>query len=216
MLLLSLALHGWLLWAAPAPAILAPGGKVALSLGQLQLSSAPAAAEAADAPQPEPEKAAESPQPQASKPKVATKKLQTKKPVQPLVVAKREPTKTEQADSEREQEAASDAAAPTAKAPEIGASDEPLLVDTPAFASPPSPPTYPRLARQRRQQGTVVIEVQLGRGGEQMAREVLQSSGVDSLDKAALAAVKNWRFLPYRENDRPHRSRVRLPIRFAL
>ncbi len=95
-------------------------------------------------------------------------------------------------------------------------SEEPVLVERPAFASPPSPPVYPELARQRRQQGTVVVEVQLDGNGVQRVRRVLQSSGIESLDQAALDAVAHWDFLPYRENGRARQSRVRLPIRFSL
>lgn len=160
------------------------------------------------------------PRPAPPKPEVAKQSLRP--------VAQREPAQAQRAEAggegeeggegseEKTAEAPSEAVAVAATAPEIGAGSEPVLVDRPAFASPPSPPVYPRLARQRRQQGTVVIEVQLGRAGEQVARQLLQSSGVDSLDRAALAAVKSWQFLPFRENDRPRQSRVRLPIRFAL
>lgn len=218
MLLLSLALHGWLLWAEPAPAIQVPSGRVALSLGQLQLSSAAPPTKAAESEGTEPEKAPSPPQP--PKPKVLKKeKPQSKTPVGQSVLARREPVKTGRADNaigKESEEVPTDTAVPKATVAEIGAGDEPVLVDRPAFASPPSPPLYPRLARQRRQQGTVVIEIQLGRNGEQVARQLLQSSGVDSLDNAALAAVKDWQFLPYRENGRPRQSRVQLPIRFAL
>lgn len=97
-----------------------------------------------------------------------------------------------------------------------GVSEEPVLVERPAFAGPPSAPVYPELARQRRQQGTVVVEVQLDQSGAQVLRKLLQSSGVDSLDEAALTAVAKWQFLPFKENGRARHSRVRLPIRFSL
>lgn len=229
MLLLSFALHGWLLRAAPATAIRAPAGKVALSLGQLRLSSAEAqqavemnAAESQKAeariPPPTPPK----PQVSGKAVEISAKNIAKKAPPgkAPEPSASGEPAAIAQAETatgkETEDKVSAETAAPAATAPEIGVGEDPVLVDRPAFASPPQPPAYPSLARQRRQQGTVVIEVQLGRRGEQVAREVLRSSGVDSLDRAALAAVEDWRFLPYRENGRPRQSRVQLPIRFTL
>ncbi len=223
MLLLSFVLHGWLLWAAPATAIRAPAGKVALSLGQLRLSSAETQ-QAMEMSAAESQKAeARIPPPTPPKPQVSEKIAEKAPPGRaPEPSASREPAAIAQAETatekktEDEDKVSAETAAPAATAPEIGAGEEPVLVDRPAFASPPHPPAYPSLARQRRQQGTVVIEVQLGRRGEQVAREVLRSSGVDSLDRAALAAVEDWRFLPYRENGRPRQSRVQLPIRFTL
>lgn len=202
-LLLSLALHGWLLWVAPAPqAPQALSGEIALALGELRLSSAA------------PGREAESITPVEEPAKEATQKQ--KKPALAPRPQRRKAADSESPAKDEMQRARGGAEAQIASAPDIGAGEEPVLVDRPAFAVPPGPPRYPHLARQRRQQGTVVIEVQLGRSGEQVRRQIMQTSGVASLDEAALAAVKSWQFLPYRENGRPRPSRVRLPIRFTL
>jgi len=45
---------------------------------------------------------------------------------------------------------------------------------------------------------------------------VEESSGVASLDDAAAAAVRRWRFRPARRNGTPVRATVQVPVRFAL
>ncbi len=49
--------------------------------------------------------------------------------------------------------------------------------------------TYPDQARKRNQQGVVVIEFELEKGGRIRAANVRKSSGVDLLDQAAVQAV---------------------------
>ncbi|GAB2509195.1 energy transducer TonB [Microbulbifer agarilyticus] len=225
----SFALHAWLLWAAPVVDVhQAPAGTTALKLGQLKLAAAPAAQQAAEAPvavRPEPAN------PMATKPE--PKPEPRPKPVKPAPVAKPEPVKkpapqkptTKPAQKKAEPivaqpqlaaETKPQDAASAPKSTQQSVRDEPVLIERPAFASPPGAPVYPELARKRRQQGTVVVEVQLDQAGAQMVRRLLRSSGVDSLDEAALKAVAKWNFLPYREGGRARVSRVQLPIRFAL
>ncbi len=43
-----------------------------------------------------------------------------------------------------------------------------------------------------------------------------RSSGFDSLDKAALATVKRWRFKPATKNGKPVTQWVNIPITFNL
>ena len=43
-----------------------------------------------------------------------------------------------------------------------------------------------------------------------------QSSGFESLDKSALQAVKNWKFIPATLNNHPVSGSVIVPIRFNL
>ncbi|MCA0899529.1 energy transducer TonB [Microbulbifer agarilyticus] len=221
----SFALHAWLLWAAPAvDGHLAPSGTTALKLGQLKLTAAPAAQKAVEAPVPL--------KPKSVKP-VATKPEPRPKPVKPEPVAKPKPVKkptpqkptTKPAPQRSESKVAQPQVAVETNAQDVASapksmqqsvSDEPVLVERPAFASPPGGPVYPELARKRRQQGTVVVEVQLDQAGAQVVRRLLKSSGVASLDEAALKAVAGWNFLPYREGGHARVSRVQLPIRFAL
>ncbi|WGL16093.1 energy transducer TonB [Microbulbifer bruguierae] len=225
MVICSLALHGWLLWAAPAPAVTAPSGSVALKLGQLKLAAQPpevqpetaVQATAIEPVKPEPVKKIEPSKPKKKTPEQVQPVGQV--PVQPIVQPVDQPDVAPLPGAETPSASAAAvntqvATAPQSRQQSVG--DEPVLVERPAFARPPAAPVYPELARQRRQQGTVIVEVRLDRNGAQVIRRLLQSSGVDSLDEAALQAVESWHFLPYKENGRARLSRVRLPIRFSL
>ena len=86
----------------------------------------------------------------------------------------------------------------------------------PQFAQAPPPPVYPSQARRRNQQGVVLVEVRLGARGEQRERRLLRSSGVSSLDQAALTAVAAWRFLAEVRDGQAVPSRVHIPIQFTL
>jgi protein TonB len=77
-------------------------------------------------------------------------------------------------------------------------------------------PDYPALARRRRQQGIVLLAVQVDAAGRPEQVEVQVSSGFASLDDAAVAAVKDWEFEPGRLDGQPVASRVEVPIQFQL
>ena len=85
----------------------------------------------------------------------------------------------------------------------------------PLYASNP-PPDYPRQARRLGQQGTVLLKALVSATGRVEELEIAESSGVKSLDVAALKAVREWRFEPGRENGRAKAMRVRVPVRFEL
>lgn len=57
-------------------------------------------------------------------------------------------------------------------------------------------PVYPLLARRRGEQGKVLLRVSLSDTGTVKTILVEESSGYDTLDKAALQAVGQWRFSP--------------------
>ncbi|MBU0675170.1 MAG: energy transducer TonB [Proteobacteria bacterium] len=78
------------------------------------------------------------------------------------------------------------------------------------------PPVYPGKARKRRQQGTVVLEVRVGVDGGVAQIRLHQSSGHDLLDRAAMNAVRDWRFEPGTKNGRAVAMPVLVPVRFEL
>ncbi len=77
-------------------------------------------------------------------------------------------------------------------------------------------PEYPELARRRRFQGTVLLEVLVKKDGRPGDVKISRSSGHPSLDRAALAAVKKWVFKPGSKNGKAMEMRVKIPIRFQL
>ncbi len=78
-------------------------------------------------------------------------------------------------------------------------------------------PRYPSVARRRAQQGTVTLRVLVAVDGGIKKVELLQSSGVDSLDDSALETVRTqWRFVPARRDGIAVESWVVVPIRFTL
>jgi len=78
------------------------------------------------------------------------------------------------------------------------------------------PPPYPADAFQRRLQGTVILEVRINHQGTVESLRVVESSGVDSLDQAALDAVADWRFDPAQRAGRPVEAVVNVPVRFSI
>jgi len=71
--------------------------------------------------------------------------------------------------------------------------DSSAAVD-PAFPHPQPP--YPDGAQLSGEQGTVVINLFVRANGRPSKAKILQSSGFNDLDTAALEGVLNWRFLP--------------------
>ncbi|MEM9155116.1 MAG: TonB family protein [Cyanobacteria bacterium P01_F01_bin.33] len=77
-------------------------------------------------------------------------------------------------------------------------------------------PTYPAQAKQRNQQGRVLIRARVDETGRVVQVEVTDSSGFSSLDDAAVVAVRAWEFTPARRGEVAIASWVNVPINFAL
>jgi len=78
------------------------------------------------------------------------------------------------------------------------------------------PPRYPRRARKRGYQGTVILAVLVTTEGKAGRIKVFQSSGRRLLDEAAILSVKKWRFEPGRKGDIKLDMWVKIPIRYQL
>lgn len=91
--------------------------------------------------------------------------------------------------------AASDApavvAAPPAPPPAVASAGD--LSSTMISATPPK---YPLESRRAHEQGTVVLKLVLAADGRVSDISVARSSGSDRLDRAALSAVRTWRWKP--------------------
>lgn len=78
------------------------------------------------------------------------------------------------------------------------------------------PPDYPSIARRRRYQGTVILDVYVLKNGQVGDLRVAESSNYSLLDRAAMKAVRRWQFEPARKGDRQVAMWVKVPIRFNL
>jgi TonB family protein len=75
-------------------------------------------------------------------------------------------------------------------------------------------PQYPELARQRKIQGPVVLDVQVL--GDGSVGNVQIVSGDPLLADSAIRAVKQWRYEPYSVNGQPVATLTRVTIKFTL
>jgi len=72
-------------------------------------------------------------------------------------------------------------------------------------------PVYPASAERAGEEGTVLLEIEVDTLGRVMTAHLARSSGFNALDKAAILAVREWRFT------RPATiAKVRVPITFKL
>lgn len=75
---------------------------------------------------------------------------------------------------------------------------------------------YPRISRQRNEQGRVLVSVFIGTDGTAQKAEIKVSSGFERLDQAALATVKSWRYVPGKRGGVPEAMWFIVPINFVL
>jgi protein TonB len=78
------------------------------------------------------------------------------------------------------------------------------------------PPGYPRIARRKGYEGTVVLEVLVGREGRVSDLRLLHSCGHAVLDEAAADSVRSWLFDPGTLDNDPVEMWVKVPVRFQL
>ena len=78
------------------------------------------------------------------------------------------------------------------------------------------PPRYPRIARRRGYEGTVVLEVLVNPEGKVANSRIFRSCGHSVLDKAAMKAIRYWLFEPGMRGDRKVEMWVKVPIKFQL
>jgi protein TonB len=90
-----------------------------------------------------------------------------------------------------------------------------------AFDEPPMlvryvPPSYPALARQAGIEGTVLLRVVVGTDGKVESASVIQSDVTPAMEKAAIAAARQFLFKPAKQRTVPVRASMAVPIRFKL
>ncbi len=94
-----------------------------------------------------------------------------------------------------------------AAAPAMADSDVPLPLSRPA-------PNYPREALSRNIGGTVRVRAVVAVDGSVERMEVAESSGNRYLDRAAMEAVRRWKFKPAVRGGQPVSAEVILPLEF--
>lgn len=99
--------------------------------------------------------------------------------------------------------------APRVQDPALAGHSSPVPLSSPA-------PRYPPQAWRRRESGTVRVRVDVGPDGVPTSTSLVQSSNSRLLDKAALDAVRRWRFRPATVDGRPTVGTVVVPIEFNL
>ncbi len=77
-------------------------------------------------------------------------------------------------------------------------------------------PNYPPDALARRLTGVVKVRAKIGADGRVASVAVYRSSGVRSLDQAALEAVRQWEFDPAKRDGRAVAYEVVVPLRFTI
>lgn len=97
--------------------------------------------------------------------------------------------------------------APAPDAPAADAPAEPI-------AASAIPPEFPLDAVRRGESGRVLLKVPVGVDGQPGGISVIESSGSEVLDRAALEAVSRWRFQPARRDGEEAASTLEIPIDF--
>ncbi len=77
-------------------------------------------------------------------------------------------------------------------------------------------PHYPATAREQGWQGTALLKVLVLKNGTVGSLEILRSSGYAVLDRSALKAVKEWKFIPAHKDGQPIDLGVEIPVTFRL
>lgn len=115
-----------------------------------------------------------------------------------------------------------DAPKPPPAPPAAAATTTPRPSTTGAATTLPMPvagktpaPSYPSRALRRGESGTVRVRVVVGPDGRPTEVSVEQASGSRDLDRAAVNAVKRWRFHPARRDGEPITGTVIVPISFT-
>lgn len=193
--LLAVALGVWLEY-APQPDVLAT-----LDLSSVELSFAEKEEETAAVAPAVPTPPAP-PKPQGEKPPEA--KPEKPLPPDPAAPKLREPKEDVRLKTEDARQEAAPVAPRQAK------------IDAPPRPKRDIRPDYPKGARQRGEQGDVVVEIRVGADGLVAAAHIVTSCGFAELDAAALKAVKAAKFAPARSGREAVASTARLKLSFRL
>ena len=201
-LLISIAAHGWVLHRGVLSSATSPplprleAGRTVLQLTLL------------------PSQPASAPEVEASLPPVAESRpedLPAAPPPQPEAQPESQPMVAEPLPL-REEEPAS----PTVQTESLPNTEENMGVVSEASPASDFHPVYPRISRQRGEEGTVTLAVVVLSTGRPASVEVIQSSGYRRLDSAAIDGAMNTRFTPAQARGKSVDSTIALTYTFRL
>jgi len=75
-------------------------------------------------------------------------------------------------------------------------------------------PQYPMIAKQLHIQGVVILKAVISREGRIEQAEAVQGQGL--LSRAALEAVRQWKYRPYYLNGEPIEVETQITVNFLL
>lgn len=96
------------------------------------------------------------------------------------------------------------------------AQDGPPVITNAKFRKTPHPPAYPPRAQELRQEGISVVRALIDIDGTSRDIKLWRSSGFDQLDRAAVAAVRDWDFEAARIGNQPILAWVEIPVHFTI
>ncbi len=193
-------LFGFRIGSAPVPL---PMSETAVEVSLVTAAiPEPPAAPAPPEPEPLP------PEPELEPPKPEPIPEPTREPAPP----RREPPKPSHAPSEPRR-----STAPTGTATSVGTTTTRIAGPTTGARPRFNPkPIYPPDARQQRQQGRVIVGVQVSAEGRATSVSLVRGSGFPRLDAAAVEGVRRWTFAPAQAAGLAIPSRVEVPVTFSL
>ncbi|CAN5407072.1 hypothetical protein BH09PSE6_BH09PSE6_16140 [soil metagenome] len=104
---------------------------------------------------------------------------------------------------------------PPAPAPAAEAPPAPIIPPNFVAAYLDNPaPAYPEASARRGEAGKVMLNVHVGVDGRADDVRVGTTSGYERLDRAAIDAVKRWRFAPAKQGERTMAAWVQVPVDF--
>jgi protein TonB len=77
-------------------------------------------------------------------------------------------------------------------------------------------PTYPELAKQAGIEGSVLLRLLIGENGKVISASIIQSDVTPAMEKAAIAAARQFRFKPAQKRGRPVRAYMAFPVAFKI
>jgi len=104
---------------------------------------------------------------------------------------------------------AADGAGPSSREVAPAPGNQPVPISSPA-------PRYPSAALRRGEGGTVLVRVEVDTAGMPVGVALVQRSGSRDLDRAAMEAVREWRFQPAQRDGQPVAASLVVPIDFRV